>query len=350
MDFGNDAVMYEKDNFILLGIHNSNNPEKFINQWTNIKNFVNSKNTYTVLICGDFNANYVKNNKTLTFLNKENNSHLFSLDFESLFLVSTFICTSFKIRCLTTQFNKINKKISSSIDGFILFSPKIDDFTYTSSFVDNDFPPENWFSDHAYITCQFNNISVISCNIMGESTNFNIYEMFTKSSYNLFQNYDQLYKDIPKEFFEDIKFNTYGKKFEICNIFLPPNSPKINTNSPFYNNLKEKYDQANLYFLINANEEEFIYVNKILDVYNNFLEHHILKNFFVEWYLEVEKQNKIKRIDFISNILLTSRPTFFYLCEVNLDVYDQIIELNNLDYTIISSEFKKTGGIIFSRK
>jgi len=81
MDFGNDAVMYEKDNFILLGIHNSNNPEKFINQWTNIKNFVNSKNNYTVLICGDFNANYVKNNKTLTFLNKENNSHLFSLRF-----------------------------------------------------------------------------------------------------------------------------------------------------------------------------------------------------------------------------------------------------------------------------
>jgi len=77
-----------------------------------------------------------------------------------------------------------------------------------------------------------------------------------------------------------------------------------------------------------------------------------LSDFFVSWYLDIENNHKIKPLDFIQSILSDKSPNFFYLCEVNKEIYHNIINLNLPLYNIISKPFDihKTSGILFVKK
>jgi len=245
MDFGNDSIFFQyNDKLTILALHNSNNIHKFIKQWNNVNNIIqNNYNLSTIIIFGDFNAIPEKQNNYLIFKNKNDFSIQYQLLINQNFIVSNLICTSFKIRCLTTQFEKMYKKVSSNIDGFIIISPYVQSIQFYSSFESNDFPPDNWFSDHSFISCFIDNLIIYSCNIMGESNHFNIYEFFTKQSWNQLQllykdRFEELYNTITYDFYSDNNIAICGRKFSICNIFLPPDNPNINKNTKFYLELK----------------------------------------------------------------------------------------------------------------
>ena len=386
-EFGQDTVITTNDAFVLISVHTSNNTAKFIEQWTKIKNVIDSKPTLTFVICGDFNAKPVSRIQgSVSFLDKENYDEvIMDINFNRNVNVMKFESTTGKVRCLTSQFAKMLSPAFSSIDGFVVISPvgsenNIVETGFSgyidggSSFIPSTnevvYPPLSWPSDHAMVYLKTTSGGICSMNAFGESISkdlpLNIFEIFTKKCWDIFQANESVkteFSRIKKEFMERqytivgetvpstigalIKkkhFSTLSRKYAIAgSIFRPPRA--FDSRLPqtdFYNHLKSNYeieydkftaDLQKQFDLASGNDEAQNKVREILQVvttitnfYKECMESPILENFFNEWYFELENTKKMTIVDVLSLSMQQLSPEYFCLQEVSEGMLEVLIE------------------------
>lgn len=243
-----DYIVQGRDAYFLISVHNSNDKIKFAEQWSVIREFIESHPKERVVVCGDFNANVQSYGKRLVFVDKEDKTKLiFSHIFNRNINTSLFVSTTGKVRCLTSQITKMLEPAFSSIDGFIVFSAvdeeKID-MRSAALYVDNTehtllkvedqpiYPPLGWPSDHALIYAEINDsLKVFSINAFGESISesdsFNIFEIFTKKCWDTYQSNPSI-----QAAFERVKRTFLDREYEI------PSSGEVKSIKQL---VKEKY-------------------------------------------------------------------------------------------------------------
>ena len=202
---------------------------------------------------------------------------------------SNFESTSFKVRCLTSQFDKMLVPNDFSIDGFIIIfqlDNKIDYKTkFQSIYMDlesseeiieskhNIFPPISWMSDHAMIQMDLDNYGLFcSLNAFGESVcsviPTNIFELFTQNTWNKYIESESIQNE-----FDKIKQNFFSKydsnvrkelkdltrNFEIVGgVFTPPSLFKFETT-----NTTNKINKIHNILMNNYNKVYCDYKNKL---------------------------------------------------------------------------------------
>ena len=297
--FGNDTSIIEYENFFsLISVHTSNSAEKFVEQWTNIKRYVDLNPKVTFVICGDFNARPMLDGATsVKFFNKDKDKQhkvLIRVNFDRLVNVTSYTSTTGKVRCLTAQFGKMLDQAFASIDGFITVSPVesttdvilsqfagyIDSNRFIQILDEPIYPPLSWPSDHALVEIDTPFGKICSMNAFGESiestTPVNIFEIFTKRCWDLYQSNESIrneFEKIKSDFmslgyqvigspndpttgepevksiqeFSDLKhFAKVSRKYAVAGaVFKPPRAfDGREHQTDFYNHLTQKYNNA----------------------------------------------------------------------------------------------------------
>ena len=397
----NDSVVTKveinKVEYIVISVHLSSSACKAVKEMEEIMKVVD-ENDCKVILTGDFNHVIKKNKKNLILFDKEkiNNIVYTTTITDRSFVVSDFNSTTGKIRALTTQFNKMFQPAFASIDAFVIFYPKGETPNLCSfksmyseeSSNSTEFPDPSWPSDHKKIIMEswdYNDLGdVYSLNCFGESVksgpSFNIFEMMTSNAYNKFLSnpeikeiFDELFNQFIKshEFFletkdeegnkiknlasydELIKNKFYAKttrKMVVCgSVFQPPSG--IDETSEFYIALMNEYQKEKDIFdqLPESQDKE---VGKVvLEYYNQCVNHPTLKQFFIDWFLELEQGFKGKKtyLDVILKDLREKKPKFYCLQELSVDMIAELKEYDfeSLGYRILIQNphyDEKTGG------
>jgi hypothetical protein len=391
-DFGQDTVIINNSEFILISIHTSNNKDKFIGQWLEIKLFIDNNPSKFFIICGDFNSKpIIKTSRSLFFVDKEDYEEvILDLNFNRNINVTKYESTTGKVRCLTSQFNKMLLPAFSAIDGFITVNPignkdnflentfsgyieiKDEEASFISSTNEIVYPPLSWPSDHAMVYLKTIFGGICSMNAFGESISntlpLNIFEIFTKDCWDIYQSDESIrneFSRIKKEFFNRkylivgetepttignlIKkkhFSTLSRKYAIAgSVFKPPRFFQTREvkgeQTPFYNNLMSNYEieykkftedlQSQFDRCTNENERNKVreilqVVTTITNFYKECMESKILEDFFNKWYLDLETSPKLEITGVLNIIFEQLKPRFFCLQEVSEGMLQSFIE------------------------
>ena len=376
------------EEILLISCHISSNSAKCIKEIDIIFNIVEQNSSKLIIICGDFNAVLKKDTNFLNIYDKEDLSLTHNIYINRDFKVSEFVSTTGKCRCLTTQFKKMFQPAFASIDAFIVIYPEgitndqeIDCKALYDDEIINEitFPPASFPSDHGKISYNLKDYGYIySFNCFGESVKsgppLNIYEMLTQKMFDKYLT-DNSIKNEFKRLLDNLSMITLnGKDFKtlikekilskitrnlsVCgSVFIPPNDPLINKNTVFYQTLLKSYKEG-FDILNNSDDEtkEAAYI--ILDFYRNCLYSEILKPFFVEWYLELEKGFEEKRsfLDVIKHDIKSKQVLIYCLQEVSDSMVDELkrdMDLREMGYKVLifskSNPEDKTQGAMIIR-
>lgn len=412
MEFGNDTVIYEAENFCLISVHTSNDSAKFVEQWSRIKAFVDERPDRTFLICGDFNATpHQKTRMSFYFVDKEEEDNLLiDLNFNRYAIVN-ILQSSGKMRCLTTQLKKMFLPAFFSIDGFVCISPVgakapnmidskcayITDGESLVSKTDFIYPPLEWPSDHGMVITEFPFGKVCSMNAFGESisttTPLNVFEIFTKRALDLYNSSSEIRADfkrikteimnsdytivgetVPRKVSDLVKSKHISKvtrDYAVCgSVFKPPRHFDSLPHSELYETLSHEYssqlhkcfDELNAKKATNDEKE----LNKVLetehavefviDMYERFMQSPILEPFFNEWFEELQSTRKMTIHDVLRNVIYAESPNFICLQEVSRGMmvsFDKLKDLyNSWGYDLLKSDIggTKTVGLMLIRR
>ena len=358
------------DDFLLISCHISGSSNKCIKEMNIIFDVVNQHQEKKVIICGDFNATLKKEVDSLNIYDKEDLTLTHSISITRDFQVSNFISTTGKSRCLTTQFNKMFKPAFASIDAFIVIYPEgfvnekemeckaLYDQEITEEVT---FPPPSFPSDHAKIKYFLEGYGwIYSFNCFGESVRsgppLNIYEMMTQKMWDRYLSdetiqleFQRLLSELSLVTLNEKNFKTLVKEkilskatrnLAICgSVFLPPSDPSINTNTVFYQTLLTVYSNG-LTAYNNSSQEIKDAASIVLNFYESCLYSPILKQFFVDWYLELEKGYEEKRsfLDVIEEDLENNEIFAYCLQEVSDDMIEDLMtttDFRSMGYKVL---------------
>lgn len=386
--FGDDTsyILLEKENLICLSVHTSNDFTKFILQWYEIIIFVKLFQDKNILICGDFNATInLDEEGKMFFIHSEKIVPIYET-FKFNPVISNLILTTGKMRCLTSQFQKMMKEKFESIDGFIYFGENLEFFECKSYYYssgntkheithEDEIPPSEWLSDHSMIKFKTSDFTCYSLNLFGQSVNgdnCNIFEIFTESGFNKMKTNCEIldrfnlllleFSNIESKFgkhsklIKDKFFSKKTKKYEFVDCLLPPNFEELNKSTELFLRLEENYNIQHRKYLNSEISEETEYaMAQIKEFQVKCLNDELLKPFFIDWYLEIENCEKIKIIDIINQIISEedlSKKIIFCFQEVNESMVNlfksQEIELNSKGFYIgeINPIIEDTIGLI----
>ena len=383
-NIGQDTSICVNSNRIILSVHTSNKEESFIQQWREIMSRVDEFPDHEIIVIGDYNViTTVESDYNLCFWNKDEPSiSIASFTCNRRVTTSQVPSTTCKERCLSSQLHKIFNESLGAIDCCVIFSPVGQDSieNLTLAFYNDEvvtipetFAPLDWPSDHALIGTLRDEDLIFSMNMFGESVDgeiFNIYEMFTKACIDkiradpaLMQEFYRIKEEFGNEVYGGFRihdiwdsetkyFSKVTRKVAIAgSVFLPPASNRIDTTTPFYRALYNYYQkcQGQLESLPEDSEER-IGTERLLTFYSRCINSPILKEFFVDWYLELEQTPKMNFMQVIEGIIngsglgaaisekfsknfnrpVNSRPLAFCIQELSMGMMNSINQNRDL--------------------
>lgn len=389
-NIGQDTICYlsKRCNILFIVVHMSNDTKLFNSQLVVLKDFCDTHPDKTIVIIGDYNAipkQSICSSNVLKFYSKDFELHELTddnfqatvcFDNRNVYVGEIDTPTTCKERVITVQIIKFLKKVSNIIDGIIIIDPVA---TKTISNIQSGvkifgkdiegkcIAPIEWPSDHYVAHSAFehlfsehetNQIKVGSWNVFGESVNkkvYNIFEMASKyvidklnsdskfetAFLRIVQSQPDINGKTFKELYESKVFSNELRSFNLFNVHCPPSfMNKRLIKCELLTELQDKYDGEYQNMISTATEQQLVYANAILNMWNEFYADPVLCDLFVGWFNDIASFPKFEFNQVVMDYLKNHIFDVFGLQEINASMLQKLRDLE--------SEIKQYGYVLIA--